>query len=85
MSGFFFLPFSFIGTHCVGCIGNHFRFLQPACMAAGLGAWLRNTTFFKVLEGVSETPRSNSNRGVQEERLAAEIEEWEEVVGSRTR
>lgn len=67
MLGFFspfFLLFSFFGTCCVGCFRNHFPFLQPPRMAAGLGAWLWNTTFLKSLKG---SPRRNGNRGVQAE------------------
>lgn len=41
---------------------------------------------FKGLEGVSEMPSSDGTRGVQGERVEAEMEEREEEeVGSRTR
>ena len=52
--------------------------LFPLPVTFSLHAWLLNATPFKVLEGVSETERSDSSTGTEEERVEEEIEKWEE-------
>lgn len=75
-------------SHCIGSIRNYFRFLQPTPASPGCrpGCLAAEYNFFKVLEGVLETEWSNSNRGIEEERVEEEIEKWEEEEkGSWTR
>lgn len=70
-------------TRLVGCLRYRSCSQRPAGTAAGRR---RNKASFKVLGGVSETACSSGTRGVREDRVEAEIEEWEEEeVGRRAR